>query len=71
MCLKFAKGCLRNEKVKKMFPLAKNSHSMETRSNIRFKELKAKTNRYKKSAIPYMQRLLNDEHSKVAKILNI
>ena len=54
-----------------MFALANNSHSMETRSIIRFKELKAKTNRYKKSAIPYMKRLLNDEHSKVAKILNI
>lgn len=70
MCLKFAKQCLRNEKAKTMFPLAKNNHSMKTRLNPRFKESHARTNRYQKSAIPFMQRLLNNDHAKVANILN-
>ena len=59
LCLKFAKGCLKNEKVRNMFPLKKNTHSMERRRIEKYRVERIKTERYKKSAIPYMVSLLN------------
>ena len=66
LCLKFAKKCLIVEKFKKMFPLNVNSHNMKKRNVERYKVSKSLTERHKSSAIPYMQRLLNEnERSKV------
>ena len=69
LCLKFAKNCLKNEKMKKLFPLANKKHSMNTRSKEKFKVNKANTERYRKSALPYMQRLLNSESNIIAQVL--
>ena len=33
LCLKFAKGCLKNEKVKNMFPRKEEKHTMIKRKN--------------------------------------
>ena len=65
LSLKFAKACLKNEKMKKLFPLARTDHQMKTRTKDKFKVNYAKTDRYKKSAIPYMQNLLNSDAKKV------
>ena len=70
LCLKFAKNCLKNEKLKKLFPLAKNNHQMKTRLREKFKVYHANTERYRKSAIPYMQTLLNDEAGKIQTFLS-
>ena len=59
LCIKFAKQCLKNEKLKNMFPRNRKGHSMEKRSGEKFTVNKAFTERYKRSAIPSMQRLLN------------
>ena len=59
LCLKFAKKCLVNEKTENIFPLTKKQHNMETRKEEKFKVNFAKTERYRKSSIPYMQRLMN------------
>ena len=59
LCLKFAKGCLKNEKVKDIFPVKKKLHDMKLRQNEKFLVKKINTERYKKSAIPYMVQLLN------------
>ena len=59
LCLKFAKECTRNEKLKDMFPLSFNDHNMDKRHLHKFKVNHAKTERYKLSSIPYLQRLLN------------
>ena len=61
LCLKFAKNCLRNEKVKKMFPLNKQNYRIETRKRNKFKIFKSNTERYDKSAVPYMRRILNED----------
>ena len=45
-----------------MFPLKKKKHPMKRRKTEKFKTFKAKTNRYKNSALPYMRRLLNTEN---------
>ena len=62
LCLSFAKKCLRNEKLKSMFPLNRNKRSLRNQNNYLVKL--AATERYRKSAIPHMQNLLN-EHEKV------
>ena len=60
-CQKFALKCLKNDKTNKFFPLNKKRHIMETKKYEKFKVKFANTERLKKSAIPQMQRLLNQE----------
>ena len=60
MCLKFAKQCLKLDKMKQFFPINKNSHVMEIRNSEFFKVSKCQTERLRKSAIPSMIRLLNN-----------
>ena len=59
LCLKFAKECTRNDKLKDMFPLSFNDHNMDKRNYQKYKVNHAKTERYFQSSIPYLQRLLN------------
>ena len=68
LCLKFAKNCLKNDKVKSFFPRAKNKHKMKKRKQKKFKVNQIKTERYKRSAIPYMTNLLNNDAEKRLKI---
>ena len=52
-CLNFARKCLKNSKHMKLFP--ENPKGFREKYVVNF----AKTETYKKSSIPYMQRLLN------------
>ena len=61
LCLKFAKKCKNNEKVKDIFQIRDKSHEMKTRKTETYEVENANTYRLKKSAIPYMQRLLNED----------
>ena len=67
ICLKFAKNCIQNDKVRSMFPRNKKNHKMKTRSPNVFQIQKAKTKRYKKSA---MVSLLNKDALKNKKMMN-
>ena len=69
ICLKFAKNCLKNEKVNNMFPKTKTKHRMKKRKQRKFKTKKIKTDRYKRSAVPYMTNLLNEDYEARKKIL--
>jgi hypothetical protein len=69
LCLRFAKNCLKNEKMQKLFPLKKTKHSMKKRRQQKYLTKKYNTNRYKKSALPYMRNLLNIENAKKNVIL--
>ena len=44
-----------------MFPLSKKLHSMETRNPEKYRVQKANTERLKRSALVYMQNLLNEQ----------
>ena len=59
LCLKFAKECLKNEKLKNMFVINKSKHDMKKRKKEKFKVKNIRTERYRKSALPYMTYLLN------------
>ena len=64
LCLRFAKKCLENEKVSNTFPIQNQNHKMKKRKIHKYKVNKGRTTRYRKSAVPFMQKLLNDEFEK-------
>jgi hypothetical protein len=57
LCLSFAKKCTKSDKTSFMFP--EKETIVKTRHHEKFVVAAARTDRYAKSAIPYMQRLLN------------
>ena len=63
ICLNFAKKCVKNKKLKSMFPLNDKNHPMELRENETYKVQFAHNERLKKSSIVYMQRLLNQNEN--------
>ena len=50
-----------------MFKLNTKHHNMNLRITEKYKTTKAKTERFKRSAIPYMVRLLNKNHQDKAR----
>ena len=68
ICLKFAKKALKLDNFKKMFPIQKQLHEMKTRNKKKYFVNYAQTERYRKSSIPSMQRLLNRNESSMNKI---
>ena len=69
LCINFAKKCIKTDNVKKWFPLENSNHKMKTRNKQKFKINKQNTERYKKSAIPYMRKLLNHEYQEKRKMI--
>ena len=61
LCLSFAIKCTKskNSQINSMFPLNKSHTTVDTRKSEKYHVQMAHTGRYKDSAIPYMQRLLN------------
>ena len=48
--------------MKLLFPILKKKHDMETRLNMKYVINKARSQKYKFSAVPQMQRMLNKDH---------
>ena len=69
LCLKFAKKSLRVDNFGHLFPISKKKHLMKTRGGDVYKVSKGFSERFCKSAIPYMQRLLNKDKKKQLKEL--
>ena len=69
LCLRFAKNCLKNEKLNGMFEKKKDIHQMKKRNRKEYVEKMSKTMRYKRSAIPYLTNLLNAEKEEQRQIL--
>ena len=67
-CLEFAKRCIKHPVHSRLFPLNEfplsDAPSNAVRNPEKFSVNFAKTSIYKKSAIPYCQRLLNSETTK-------
>ena len=61
LSLRFVKKSLKNLTFSKLFPLKNTKHVMSVRNPLKYYINKANTERYKNSAIPYLQRLLNRE----------
>ena len=71
ICLKFAQQCLKNDKLRDMFPRSKSGHVMRKRNAEKFIVTKALTERFRKSAIPSMQRLLNKNDKEKKEIFKV
>ena len=63
-CIDFALKSVKHSRNRKMFPLNKIEHGHNIREQEIFKVNFARTEKYRKSAIPYCQRLLNEQESK-------
>ena len=63
LCLNFALKCTKNKKVQNLFPKNLKTHEMATRNTEKYHVNHAHTERLRKSAVIYMQKLLN-EHEK-------
>ena len=50
--------------MKALFPILNKKHNMDTRLNMKFQINKAKSQKYKFSAVPQMQRMLNQSYDK-------
>ena len=61
LCLDFARKCLKNPKMKHLFPPNNRTHPMNPRTYEHFQVTKANTNRLKESPIVYMKNILNNE----------
>ena len=64
-CLTFAKKCLKEVNLCKMFPLKNDDSIMYRRKSERYKVIKSKTCRLQNSPIIYMQNLLNKDYAKI------
>ena len=51
------------KKTKDLFPERVKNHNMEKREDEKYYVQHAKTERLKNSAIPYMQRILNNQYN--------
>ena len=69
MALKFAKKSLKDEKFSTFFQENKNNFEMKTRNSNKYVVNHANTERYRKSAVPFLQRLLNEDYIKQKKNL--
>ena len=69
MALKFAKKSLKLDCFSKLLPLSKSKHGMDKRNPERFVVNGSNTERHRRSAIPFLQRLLNEDYSKQKKDL--
>ena len=63
-CLDFALKSVKHSRNSKMFPLNQIEHGHEIREKETFKVNFARTEKYRKSAIPYCQRLLNEHEAR-------
>ena len=69
MALKFAKNSLNDKHFSKLFPLRITKHQMNVRNSEKFHVNSSNTKRYKDSAVPFLQGLLNKENFEKRKSL--
>ena len=62
LCLNFAEKCIKNDKMKHIFPKNEKKHEIRTRHEDTFKVEHANTSRLQNSSIIYMQNLLNKKY---------
>ena len=64
MALKFAKRSLKLEHFSKMFPLNDSNHQMTMRNPDKYVINFSRSERHRRSAVPFLQRLLNEDYLK-------
>ena len=67
LSLKFALNCTENIRTKKSFPLRKKKHIQKTRKLNKYEVTFCNKDRLGRSAVPYLQNLLNNYEIKICK----
>ena len=62
MALNFVKKSLKQKTFSRLFPPTSNNHLMRKRNPEKYAVNSAKTERYRRSAVPFLQRLLNEDY---------
>ena len=62
LCLNFAKRCIQNGKMSHLFPINNRNKIHDTRKKQKYNIQFANTERYRKSPVIHMQRLLNEDN---------
>ena len=63
-CLTFGLRCIKHPKHREMFPLCDNPDQLDLRDRSQFQVNFARTSTYQKSAIPFIQKMLNKHFKK-------
>ena len=71
LCQKMALKTCQTDKMKYMFPKRKEIRSEQRRYTNKYIINKAHTTRYQNSAIPYMQKIINEQDKKKKKIVPV
>ena len=69
MALKFAKKSLKQDCFLRLFPENTSKHMMKKRNPEKYVVKHTNSERYRRSAVPYLQRLLNKDYAKQKKDL--
>ena len=69
--LRFVKNSLKNANFSKLFPLTKANHVMNVRNPFKYHVNKANTERYRRSTVPYLQRIFGLWFHEIINICNI
>ena len=67
LCLNFAKNCLKNKKAQSIFPVKTCNRILRNQNKYLVKF--AANERYKKSTVPYLQNILNEDEKQKAKLV--
>ena len=70
MALKFAKKSLKLEQFSRLLPLSESKHGMTKRNPERYMVMNSKSERHRRSAVPFLQRLLNKDYLRQKKDLS-
>ena len=62
MALKFIKKSVKQETYSRLFPFTLNNHLMKKRNPEKYAVSSAKTERYRRSAVPFFKKLLNEDY---------
>ena len=68
--LNFAKRSLKLEQFSRLLPLSESKHVMGKRNPERYMVMNSKTERHRRSAVPFLQRLLNKDYLRQKKDLS-
>jgi hypothetical protein len=66
-CMSFAKRCIKHPVNKRLFPLNRDKHDLHDETRERFTVNFARGEALKTSTIPYLQRMLNSDHTQSKK----
>ena len=61
LCLSFGRKCISHQSHRSIFPESRQDHEHNLRHQLQYHVNHARTEKYRKSSVPYIQRLMNSQ----------